>query len=688
MDPAELAGGFAMPAVMPMSSQIEESFRRRVKELPTPTQRFLIVAAAEPTGDPGTVWQAAKRLGIRPDEAAPAIDAGLIEIGMRVRFWHPLVRSAVYGGARVVDRQAAHRALAEATDPDEEPDRRAWHRALGSAAPDDDVADALERSADGARARGGLAAAAVLLERSFELTVDVPRRAERALSAVAAHIESASFDRAHALLANAEALPLDEMSHARVEMLRSRLSMFDGHARTAAGLMLRAAQHLEPLDAGLAVRAHLLALGAAYVAGTLGEGVSITDIALAASRCPMPLDLTIEGRLLTGLAQLTIDGPAAAAAALREALEMLPPETNSPETIQLMALQRGVAAVLWDIDAYQNCATSHVATMRAWRALTMLPVTLNALAHVRILTGDLDGARAAVTEANQLYAASGSKSWASAEPSLAALRGMDGAASSIDGQIQAARAADSGSQLKLALWASATLHNGLGQYDKALAVASEAMEHPWVWSGHLSFHELIEAAARCGQRDAAAAAFERLVETAAPCGSEWAMGIVCRSRALLAVGAAAEDLFREAIDLLTRTTLRPELARAHLLYGEWLRREGRRVDARAHLRSAYEMFAGMGIRAFGERARLELVTVGEMVRAPTADSFDTLTPQEAQIALLAADLHTNVEIGAQLFLSPRTVEWHLRKVFPKLKVSSRRELRVALSRERHLTAAP
>jgi DNA-binding CsgD family transcriptional regulator len=204
------------------------------------------------------------------------------------------------------------------------------------------------------------------------------------------------------------------------------------------------------------------------------------------------------------------------------------------------------------------------------------------------------------------------------------------------------------------------------------------MEHPWEFNSQLFFHEHIEAAMRCGHSQAAASTLERLAETVVASGSDWALGLQRRSEALLGERDMVEDLFREAIDRLTRTPIRPELARAHLLYGEWLRRENRRVHSREQLRIAHDMFTTMGAHAFAERTRHELMATGETVRKRSASAFDELTPQEAHIARLAAAGYTNAEIGGQLFISARTVEWHLRKVFTKLGVSSRRNLRSAL----------
>jgi DNA-binding CsgD family transcriptional regulator/tetratricopeptide (TPR) repeat protein len=649
-----------------------------VAELPKPTQRFLIVAAAEPTGDPIVVWRAASNLGIDPDDAAPAIDAGLVEVGTQLWFRHPLVRSAVYTSAPIVDRQAAHRGLADATDAALDPDRRAWHRALGSPGPDEEIAAALESSADRARARGGFAATAALLERAVTLTSDPAQRGPRILAAASAHLEAGSYGVAESLLAAVEAVALNEIERAQADMLRARHALFGGDIRAAPDLTLRAAQRLEPLDATLAGAAHLGAMAAAEFVGVFALGAGWRETSEAALRCPMPSEPTTKEWLRIGFAHEKSSGPAAAAPALRQAL-FAPVDAAPAEAMQWLGYQSGAALVVWDIEAHRRISDEMVASARAQGVLTLLPIALNALAHAQVLEGDLDAAGASLTEAAQIEDTTGSSLlFTSVRAIRAGLQGGEGASQVIADQMAAARTARAGYALTSALWASAVLGNGSGQYERALAVATEAFEHRWRGSPSF-FHELIEAAVRSGKPDAAVIALERLSESTEASGSDWALGIQRRSAALLADRATAEDWYREAIDRLGRTTVRPELARAHLLYGEWLRRENRRIDAREQLRTAHGMLTEMGIQAFAERARRELLATGETVRKRTADSLDALTPQESHIARLAAERRTNPEIGAQLFISPRTVEYHLTKVFTKLGVSSRRDLAGALT---------
>ncbi|MCU1281763.1 MAG: transcriptional regulator, luxR family, partial [bacterium] len=648
LTPAELAGGFGTPT-LPMTSQIEENFRRQLAVLPQPAQRFLTVAAAEPTGDPTVVWRAARALGLDGGDAIPAIDAGLIEIEVQVRFRHPLVRSAAYNVATLADRQEVHRALAGATDSDRDPDRCAWHRALGTPEPDEAIAQSLEESADRARARGGLAGAAALLERSVALTVDPARRAPRILAAADAHLEAGSFEAAAQLLAAAEAIHLDEFAQAQVALLRARHAIFGGQIRQAPELLLRAARLLEAIDLGSAELAYVQAMAVAQIVGNLTRSVGLREAAEAALACAVPSEITSKQWLRIGIAQFSIEGLAVAAQMLRQASS--PIDEPTAAAIHWHTYQLGATNIMWDADAHLRLAELQVAEARQLGALTMMPIGLNSIAHVRLFEGDLDAADSALTEAAQIIDATESGLPFTTEIAvLAALRGNDDAIQTIDHQIGHAREAGLEAGVAAALWASVMFHNGAGQYQKALSVANEAIDAAWPHGEHLYWPELVEAAVRCGQTAIAEQTVTRLRASTEPTDSDWGIGVLRRSEALLAGGSAADELYNEAIERLRRTSIRGELARTYLLYGEWLRRENRRTDARAQLRAAHEMFTAMGFQGFGERARHELLATGETVRKRTADVFDELTPQEAHIARLAAGGDTNPEIGAQLFI--------------------------------------
>jgi len=705
MTTTELAGGFGLLGARSgagLPGRIEGSFRRQLEALPTQTQRLLLLAAAEPYGDLSLVWRAADRLGIGAQAATPALEAGLVEFGARVRFRHPLLRSTAYQAASVQDRQQVHRTLAEVTDPDAEPDRRAWHRAKAAPGPDEEVAAELERSAGRAQARGGLAAAAAFLERAVLLTVDPARRAERTLAAAQANLQAGAFGPAMKLLATAEAGPLDELQSARVDLLRGEIVFASGLGSDAPPLLLKAAKRLEPLDDGLARETYLTAWMAALFAGQLAGAGDLLEVSRAARNLPPPttgpagspraVDLVLDG-----LALVVTDGLAAAAPTLRQVVTAF---SGAPASAAQAAgaqnssalasvgdelrwgwLAQAAASALWDDDAWRAMLARQLRLARGVGALERLPILLGALGTAVAWSGDFAAATSLVAEADAVNEATGSRAAPFAAMLLAALRGHQAEATSlIEATIAEATAGGQGIAVAYAHWVAAILANGLGRYEEALAAATAASEDTsTVYMSMWALPELVEAAARCGNTDLASRALGRLADRTQAGGTDFGLGILARSRALLSEGRVAEERYREAIDRLGRTRLRPELARAHLLYGEWLRRENRRVDARAELRAAHNILDPIGMEAFAERARHELAATGETVRRRTPDTLTTLTAQEAHIARLAAEGQTNSEIGAQLFISARTVEWHLRKIFAKLGVGSRRELGQALA---------
>ena len=676
--PAELAGGFGLPDPLAVPDRIEQSFRKRVAPLPDSTRLLLLVAAAEPIGDPVLAWRAAERLGIGVDAAAAAETAGLCEFGARVRFRHPLVRSAVYRAASPEERRRVHRALASATDADVDPDRRAWHRAQAAAGLDEDVAAELERSAGRAQARGGLAAAAAFLEQAARLTPNRARRGGRALAAAQAKHQAGAPDSALALLATARAGPLDDLQNARVDLLHAQIAFAVNRGRDAPPLLLTAAKRLEPLDGGLARATYLDALSAASFVGRLASGGDLREVARAARQAPAPSQPPrAADLLLDGLSLLFTEGYPAGAPVVKQALSAFRSEEMSPEDgLRWLWLASRAAVDLWDDETWDVLATRHVRLARDAGGLSVLPMALISRIAVHLNAGELPAAAALNEEAQAVTDATASHLAPYGALAIAAWRGREGeAAGLIASNIKEAVARGEGQGLALIDWTSAVLFNGLGRYEDALAPAAQAGAHreelPFAWG----LVEFIEAATRVGLSARATDALQRLSESTRASSSDWALGIEARSRALLSDGDAAELLYREAIDRLGRTRVRVALARAHLVYGEWLRRERRRVDAREQLRTAHNLFSTMGMEAFAERAARELLATGETARKRAGEPFVELTAQEAQIARLARDGHTNPEIGAQLFISPRTVEWHLRNVFAKLGISSRRELR-------------
>jgi DNA-binding CsgD family transcriptional regulator len=682
LGPAELAGGFGLPGAAPLTGRIEDSFARQLDALSADTRRLVQLAAADPSGDWVLVWRAAGRLGIPVQAGRPAVEAGLVEFGAQVRFRHPLVRSAAYRSAAIPDRQQMHAALAEATDPAVDPDRRAWHRAQATPGPDEEVAAELERSAGRAQARGGLAAAAAFLERAVALTADPARHADRVLAAAQASMQAGAFGKALALLTTAEAGPLEEFASARVDLLRGQIAFAMGQGSDAPPLLLKAAKRLEPLNRDLARDTYLSAWMAAAFAGHFAGAGDIQEVSRAAralappKQHPRPLDL-----LLDGLAVLAIDGPGAAAPALRQAASAFASaDAPAQELLQFGLIAQAAAVALWDEDCWRAILVRLVRLARDVGALDQLPIDLPGLAYDDTWRGDFEAAGSLIAEANGVCEATGSRIAPLAAMFLAAMRGNQAElAPLIEASLTAAEAWGQEGAAARAHWVAAILHNGLGRYADALAAAEQATQDAHLFVSTWALPELIEAAVRTGSTLAAADALERLAETTQAGGTDFGLGLEARSRALLNRGDAAEGWYREAIDRLGRTPLRPELARAHLLYGEWLRREGRRVDARGQLRTAHDMFAAMGMQAFAERARRELIATGEKVRKRSVETHSQLTPQEEQIARLARDGRTSPQIGAQLFLSARTVEWHLGKIFTKLGIGSRRELHAALT---------
>jgi DNA-binding CsgD family transcriptional regulator len=676
LTPAELAGGFALPDAMPLPSRIEASFGRRLEVLPEETRQLMLVAAAEPIGDPVLVWRAAERLGLSAEAATPAAEAGLLEIGARVWFRHPLVRSAAYRSTSVRRRREAHRALAEVTDPVADPDRRAWHLAHAASGPDETVAGELERSAERARARGGMAAAAAFLDRAVRLTRDPIQRAERALAAAQANFQAGAFESALRLLAAAEAGRLDDFQQARVELLRGHIAFASGRLSDAPGLLVTAAGRLEKHDLQLARETYLNAWAAAVGAGHLAAEGILPAISRAVRALPPetgdPRPLVL---LLDGLATLIADGRAASTPALLHAARMYATGDRSVEEMLRWGwLAAAVSIAVWYDDGRLTIAEETVRTVREAGALAQLPVMLTVLGTAALLNGDFSRAAAAIAEGETIATATGSKVAPHVALRLLALQGKEAEASAM----LAATIEQAGEQsitAANAYWSAALLHTGSGRYAEAVVAARQATDNavePWIsiWA----LPDLIEAAVRAGDVNLAYEALERLTETTQPSGTDWALGIEARARALLSDGAVADKLYQEAIERLSRTQLRPEQARSHLLYGEWLRREGRRTDAREQLRSAFELFEAIGMAAFAERARRELAAAGERLGRRAEPVSGELTAQESLIAQLARGGLSNPEIGARLFLSARTVKYHLAKVFTKLGISSRAQL--------------
>jgi DNA-binding CsgD family transcriptional regulator len=680
--PVDFAGGFGLSDGTALSGRIEQSFIERLAPLPTSTRLLVLVAAAEPTGDPVLVWRAAARLGIEPEAAAPVAGGGLVDFGMRVRFSHPLVRSAIKAAATPDERHRVHRSLAEATDAAVDPDRRAWHLAHATGGFDEEVAAELERSAARARARGGLAGGAAFRERAVELTPDPQRRAQRALRAANCKHQAGASEAALRLLAIAQAGPLGEVDQARAQLLQAQVTFAMTRGSDAPPLLLAAARRLEPLDSSLARETYLEAYAAALSANRLAQGGDAGEVAAAVLAAGWEPSTRASDLLLDGLARLTCEGFVLAAPALKVAIRAFRQARLSEEDeLRWLWLAARIARTLADDQAWDELTARHLELARRTGAFSQLPVALADRVVVELVSGRFAVAATLAAEADAVVEATGSDLAHRTGITLANWRGDDIEAVALtDAQHQDVLRRGEGLWVVANEWGSAQRYNALGRYDDALTAAERAAEDPYglgqsIWV----LAELIEAAARSGRVERAFGPLAQFGELAHAAGTDWALGTLARAAAMLAEGATAERLYREAIERLSRVRApgSQTLARAHLLYGEWLRREHRRIDARDQLRIAHAMLADMRAEAFAERASRELQATGETVRKRTADTRDELTPQEAQVARLAADGQTNPEIGAQLFLSPRTVEWHLTKVFGKLGISSRKELRSA-----------
>jgi DNA-binding CsgD family transcriptional regulator len=682
LTPAELAGGFGLPVAATLPVAIEESFMRRLSALPDGARRLLLAAAADPLGDTALLSRSARKLGI-PSSAVDVLEAeGLLKVGVRVVFRHPLLRSAVYRAAALSERREIHRVLAEVTDREKDPDRRAWHMAQTASMPDEEIAADLERSASRAQARGGSAAVAAFLQRAAALTPDPARKAGRLVAAASAKRDAGDHDGALELLLGTETDRLDELGRARVTLLQARIAVEQGRGDDAGRLFLEAAHRLEPIAPELARETYLETLGGA-LANDLEVGGGARVVAAAALAAPAgPAPLRPADAMLHALASRLIDGYAVAAPALARALQLqLAVEVSDDQDGPWFSVSAGrnanvVALEMWDDEAVRLIAARHVQIARDTGALGHLHFALSFLSRGQILAGDLAAAAMAVDEARSIAKATQSRELVNAPLVLAAWRGGEADATELIGASAEEAARRGWTSNK---YAQAVLYNGLGRHEAALEAARDAWQREPIGYATFLVPELAEAASRTADKALLVSALTWISERTSATGSRWASGIQARVQALLDDTDRADGYYRESIEHLSSTSVRLELARSHLLYGEWLRRERRRLDARGQLRTALEQFTTMGVEAFALRAERELLATGERARRRTADTVDQLTPQEKRIALLAARGRRNREIAAELFISPSTVDYHLRKVFRKLDVKSRTQLAHRLS---------
>jgi DNA-binding NarL/FixJ family response regulator len=675
LTPAELAGGFGLPRARGLSSRIERSLEQQVRALPPETQQALLVAAAEGVGDPGIIAAAVAELGVGADALVPGEDAELVELGARVRFCHPLMRSAAYHAATPHERRRVHEALAAVTDGERDPDRRAWHRGHATAVPDESVAAELEGSSERAQARGGLMAAAAFLEQAAILTPDPARRGARALAAAQLKFDAGAPDAAERLLAIAVTAPLEELDRARVDRLRAQIAFARSGGGDAATLLSAAAQRLEPLDPELARETHLEALLASIRSDRFARDDAVVDAAAAAAaRSGEEHARAIDLMLAAVVTRLT-EGYESAQPTAARALTAFHAEGFNRENLAWWWLACQLAMDSWDNDGCEEIAKGLGGIARDSGGLVVLPFALNYCAAHRIFRGAFGVADELLEEAESITAATRNPPLSDFSALLNAWRGDRERTEALRGAlIEVGTARGEAFAVEVAEWAAAVLHNGLGEYAEAQAASERALEQRILGFDVWVLPELVEAAVRNGDRQVAALAFERLVERSRGSRSEWARGVEAAARALLSDDAGAERHHVQAIEHLGASGIAVLHARARLSYGEWLRREGRRIDARQQLRAALDVFEAMGAEAFADRTRRELAATGETARKRVDETRADLTAQETQIVRLAADGLTNPQIGARLFLSPRTIEWHLRRTYPKLGISSRRQL--------------
>jgi DNA-binding CsgD family transcriptional regulator len=675
MRPELMAGGFGPPSAIPLSPDMEQGFRDELKPLPGQAHLALLVVAAEPRGRPSLVWQAVDALGLSGAALSRAEADGVVRVGALVGFRHPAMRSAVYRAAPPAERRRVHRALAEATDPRTDPHWRAWHRGAAASGPDENIASDLERHAGRARVDGGWTAAGVLLDRAAALTPDSGRRARRMLAAGQAKLDAGDLDAATRLLARADSRLLEEGEAAQLERSVAEVVVAAGGGSDAVSLLLGAAQRLAPLDVGLARETYLAALEAAIHAGHLSRS-GVRETASTARAAPRPQPCRAIDPLLDGLTAMFSDGFAAAVPVLNQALLTLQNEENP----RWLSLGANAALDLCADGAARALASRQRDLASRAGALSALGQSLLVLALLHVHAGDFAAADDLIERASVMPTPAVCAARINATLLLSAHRGSDmEALERIEQAIEQASAQGEGRVVAFAEMTKALLHNSLGRYRDAIVAAQEACGHRQLGISDLALMELVEAAARCGEREVAQAALGQLSDRTSASGTDWALGMEARSRALLCEGQAADELYRTAIERLGRCSVTTALARGHLVYGEWLRREARRVEARQQLRIAHQMFTVMGADAFAKRAQRELLATGERLRKRAMESNKQLTSQEAQISQLARDGSSNPEIASTLHISPRTVEYHLTKVFNKLGISSRNQLHRVLA---------
>jgi DNA-binding CsgD family transcriptional regulator len=677
---AELAVGFGPRVDVSLPRRIEETFGRRIGRLPLETQRLLLVAAADHLGDAAKVWRAAEILGIAKEAAGPAEEAELLDIGSSVHFRHPLVRSAVYRSASYRERRVVHQALADATDPAVDPDRHAWHLAATTAGPDEAIAEELERSAVRARQRGGCAAAAALLERSAELTPEAAPQAVRRLLACGAYLQAGAINRAEELLEMSRRLLVEPVARAQAMRIEGALRFVQGRGGDTPTLLFGASVAMKELDDRLASEAMMETVEAAMWAGHLTNGTTLVDVAESVRAWSEPeQEMTTAALLLRGYEERLTVGYPAPVRWWRRAVKMSADDVSGSTRLQLLGMLWNATGDMLDFESHIAMARERVRQAREEGALATLPIALVCLAWTELLAGRTEAAEALNAEGTSIASATGAPEFPGAHGivhlGILAWRGQGSEVRRLADEVatEAARQRQ-GMTLNIVDFLLTILELGNGRYEEARKHALAVYDADPLYVGSMSLADLVEAAWRSDDLDSAKLALERLFERADASRTPWALGLLARSRALMAADGESEPHYLDALELLGRSGVATDLARAHLLYGEWLRRQRRRLEAREHLRKAYDIFSKTGAAGFARRTEAELLATGEHARQRLDHTRNELTPQELQVAQLAAEGGSNGEIAAKLYISPHTVSYHLRKVYAKLGVRSRTQL--------------
>ncbi|MFE3202471.1 LuxR C-terminal-related transcriptional regulator [Embleya sp. NPDC059237] len=668
--PDHLAGTTPLHAPLPVGARLESHFSHRIGALPAETRALLLLLSAAPTEDPLLLWRAAGVLGIPAKAADAAVSAGILAPDDHAGFRHPLIRSAVYRGADAADRRRVHETLAALSDPARDPVRRAWHRAEATIGLDDEVAAELAAAAERVRVRGGCAEQAALLARAAQLSAT--GRPARLIEAARAYLAAGDPDVAQAILDRAMPLlgPGDPVLHARSVRAKATIDLCFARIAGVPRLLLDAARSIADAEPALArgmlfEGMHAILLGNHSTLAPREFGGAVLG-----SPAMRPEPSTAEDLLLKGFAVRVHVGHPASVPILRRALEVLCEGPDIVEDGLPLAALAGYAA--------NSRLEEHE---RGSGALSALWTTLLVRSVWEQRAGRFAAAAACIDESEELAALVGLPQVGPAHRiDLLAWSGREAETRAAADVITRHWVADKGHDA-FGDWARnclTVLEIGHGRYAEALALARITFGKDNCSTAARVAHDVVEAGVRCGDHRAAKDALARLEERAPAAGTPWALGLPARCRALMADDDHAEALYLESVELLGRTRVATELARSRLLYGEWLRRRRRRGAARAELRTAYEMFAGMGAAGFAERARVELVATGEHARKRDAQGGLGLTPQERRVAEPAAGGAINTEIAARLFITTSTVEYHLNKVFRRPGITSRRQLKSVL----------